>query len=299
MIFTSYRTGSPQLFEASLPDGEIRQLTDGAADSSFLAGNFRRKHLFRARRIGLADRIARRLSETEVVRFENAQLGECSLSADGEWITAAIKQGAQAGIVTGRADGTSWRLIPFGRTVIHPQFHPLEPEWLIFAGDPAPQNVSRAARRNAEWNVCMSTAMTNSSCMRRSSGEQAEIVFTVWPRLLCRMDWTTREIREITQFNAWHIASNKAGTQVLCDTNHPDRGIFLIDVATGDAAPGLHAGFEQWRIAVARIAICSGRGLRASAFGGEDGRNAELDGSIDRHCLRTAMDTSASVVLLR
>ena len=35
MIFTSYRTGSPQLFEASLPDGEIRQLTDGAAIHPF------------------------------------------------------------------------------------------------------------------------------------------------------------------------------------------------------------------------------------------------------------------------
>src|SRR5262245_57280932 len=29
LIFTSYRSGSAQLFEASFPDGEIRQLTDG------------------------------------------------------------------------------------------------------------------------------------------------------------------------------------------------------------------------------------------------------------------------------
>src|SRR5260370_35354971 len=35
LIFTSYRTGSAQLFEASLPDGEIRQLTDGAAIHPF------------------------------------------------------------------------------------------------------------------------------------------------------------------------------------------------------------------------------------------------------------------------
>ncbi|MGH9785721.1 MAG: TolB family protein, partial [Terriglobia bacterium] len=35
------------------------------------------------------------------------------------------------------------------------------------------------------------------------------------------------------EFNAWHIAPNRAGTKVLCDTNHPDEGIFLIDVATG------------------------------------------------------------------
>src|SRR5947209_17771154 len=29
VLFTSYRTGDAQLFEAGFPDGEIRQLTDG------------------------------------------------------------------------------------------------------------------------------------------------------------------------------------------------------------------------------------------------------------------------------
>ena len=48
------------------------------------------------------------------------------------------------------------------------------------------------------------------------------------------MDWTTREIRLIADFNAWHITPNRAGTQILCDTNHPDTGIWLIDTATGE-----------------------------------------------------------------
>jgi Tol biopolymer transport system component len=47
------------------------------------------------------------------------------------------------------------------------------------------------------------------------------------------MDWTTREIRTIAEFNAWHIAPNRAGTQVLCDTNHPDLGLQIVDVASG------------------------------------------------------------------
>ena len=190
------------------------------------------------------------LVETEIIRFKDAQLGECSLSADGEWITAAIKQGAQAGIVTGRADGTGWRLIPFGRTVIHPQFHPLEPEWLIFAGDPAPRMFR--VRRDGRGMECLHEHGNDEFIVHETFlGRTGEIVFTVWPRLLCRMDWTTRAIREITQFNAWHIASNRAGTEVLCDTNHPDRGIFLIDVATGEqrlvCMPDSSNGGSQWR----------------------------------------------------
>jgi hypothetical protein len=59
------------------------------------------------------------------------------------------------------------------------------------------------------------------------------LVFTIWPRALRVMDWTTREMRTIAEFNAWHITPNRAGTEVLCDTNHPDLGLHVIDVATG------------------------------------------------------------------
>jgi oligogalacturonide lyase len=247
MIFTSYRMGSPQLFEASLPGGEIRQLTEGAAIHPFSPAIFGESIFFV--RGGSVWRIARSV-ETEIVKFENAQLGECSLSADGEWITAAVKQGAQSGIVTGRADGTSWRLIPFDRTVIHPQFHPLEPEWLIFAGDPAPRMFR--VRRDASGMECLHQHGNDEFIVHETFlGSTGDIVFTIWPKLLCRMDWTTREIREIAAFNAWHISSNKAGTQVLCDTNHPDRGIFLIDVATGAqrlvCMPDSSNGGSQWR----------------------------------------------------
>jgi oligogalacturonide lyase len=58
-------------------------------------------------------------------------------------------------------------------------------------------------------------------------------VFTVWPRALCRMDWTTREIRTICEYNAWHIAPDDTGERVLCDTNHPDEGLQIVEVASG------------------------------------------------------------------
>jgi hypothetical protein len=48
------------------------------------------------------------------------------------------------------------------------------------------------------------------------------------------MNWTTRQRRVISEFNTWHITPNRAGTHVLCDTNHPDEGLFLVDVATGE-----------------------------------------------------------------
>ena len=67
-------------------------------------------------------------------------------------------------------------------------------------------------------------------------GSTGDLVFTVWPKALKRMNWQTRRITTIAEFNAWHISPNRAGTKVLCDTNHPDVGLQLVDVATGDAA---------------------------------------------------------------
>src|SRR5437773_3257498 len=91
LIFTSYRSGSAQLFEAAFPDGEIRQLTDGPAIHPFspaIHPDGRRIFFVRGGGIWELDRAS--LAERCVAQFSGAQLGECSLGA-GEWITAAIK----------------------------------------------------------------------------------------------------------------------------------------------------------------------------------------------------------------
>ena len=233
LIFTSYRTGSAQLFETDFPDGEQRQLTSGAAIHPYspaIHPDGRTIYFVRGGEIWAIDR--QTLAERLVSAFAGAQLGECSLGAGGEWITAAIKQGAQCGIVVGRADGAQWRLIPFPRTVIHPQFHPLEPEWIEFSGDPAPR--MHRVRRDGTGLECLHEHGNDEFVVHETFlGRTGDIVFTIWPQALCRMDWTTRAMRTIAEFNCWHITPNRAGTLVLCDTNHPDNGLFLIDAATG------------------------------------------------------------------
>jgi oligogalacturonide lyase len=235
LVFTSYRTGSAQLFQAMFPGGEIRQLTDGPAIHPFSpAVHSSGDSVFFVRggsiwRLSLSE-----LEETPIVEFAGAQLGECSLAAGGEWLTAAVKIDGRNGIAAGRADGSGWHIIPFERTVIHPQFHPLEPEWLIFSGDPAPRMFR--VRRDGSGMECLYRHGNDEFVVHETFlGRTGDIVFTVWPRALCTLDWTSREISTIAEFNAWHIAPNRAGSLVLCDTNHPDRGIHLIDVATGKA----------------------------------------------------------------
>lgn len=231
LVFTSYRTGSPQLFEAPFPGGEPRQLTRGAPVHPFSAAiRDERTFFVRGGSVWVLNR--KTGCESLIIDFPGAQLGETSPDPNGEWITAAIKQGGRHGIATGRADGGGWHVIPFERTVIHPQFHLLEPEWLIFAGDPAPR--MHRVRRDGTGLECLYQHGNDEFVVHETFlGATGDIVYVVWPFALRRMNWHTRRMTIICECNAWHIASNRAGTKVLCDTNHPDRGLFLIDVATG------------------------------------------------------------------
>lgn len=233
IFFTSYRTGSAQLFEASLDTGEARQITRGAAVHPFSAALHPDGETLVFTRAGGLWAIGRRdLKERPIVGHEGASLGECSISGDGEWLTAAFKQAGQCGLVCGRFDGTGWHTIPFPRTVIHPQFHPLEPEWIEFAGDPAPR--MHRVRRDGSAMECLHEHGNDEFVVHETFlGSTGDLVFTIWPRALCRMDWTTGEIRTICDYNAWHIAPDHRGERVLCDTNHPDEGLQIIDVKTG------------------------------------------------------------------
>lgn len=250
LLFSSYRTGAAQLFEARFPGGEIRQLTDGEPIHPYspaLAADGAQVFFVRGGSIWSLN--LARLDETQIVEFEGAQLGECTLGRGGEWLTAAFKRGASQGLVTGRADGSDWRIIPFPRTVIHPQYHPLDAEWLEFAADPAPRMYR--VRRDGTGLECL-YANDSSQWITHETflGATGDLVFVHWPNCLYRMDWTSRSITPVTGYSVWHVSPNRDGTHVLCDTNHPDEGIFEIEVATGTrrriCMPGSSNGGSQW-----------------------------------------------------
>jgi oligogalacturonide lyase len=233
MFFTSYRTGAPQLFEASLDSGDVRQITGGEAIHPFSGAlHPDGETLVFTRGGGLWAIHRRTLAERRIADRPGAQLGECSISRDGNWLTAAFQCGAERGLVAGRFNGSGWHAIPFPRTVVHPQFHPLEPEWIEFAGDPAPR--MHRVRRDGSGLECLYEHGNDEFVVHETFlGSGGDLIFTVWPGALRRMDWTTREIRTIARCNAWHIAPDRAGRRVLCDTNHPDEGLWIIDAATG------------------------------------------------------------------
>ena len=249
LIFTSYRTGGAQLFETGFPGGDIRQLTANEPIHPFspaIARGGERVFFVRGGAVWVIDRAT---LDEQLIADSGGQLGECSLSADGKWYVAACKKGGHNGIVVGKTEGGEPGFHPFERTVIHPQFSPVDPEWIEFAADPAPRMFRM--RRDGSGLECLYENDNDEFVVHETFlGATGDLVFTVWPEGLKRMNWQTREISTVAEFNAWHITPNRTGTKVLCDTNHPDIGLQLIDVATGKhetiCLPASSNGGSQW-----------------------------------------------------
>lgn len=252
VIFTSYRSGCAQLYELEFPDGPICQLTHGDAIHPFSAVISRDgAEIFFVRKGSILAIERAQGRERPLARFADGQLGECSLSPDGAWLTAALKDAAGHGVVLVATDHSEARVVTrFPRTVIHPQFHPLAPEWIEFAGDPAPR--MHRVRRDGTGLECLYQHSNDEFVVHETFlGATGDLVFVVWPFALKRMDWNSRRIATIAEFNAWHITPNRAGTAVLCDTNQPDAGIQIVDVATGKRRTVCHPrssnGGSQWK----------------------------------------------------
>ena len=249
LVFSSYRTGQAQLFEVGVFDGEIRQLTSDGPIHPFspaIAPDGESVYFVRGGSVFVIDRDS--LEERPIAEFDG-QLGECSLSRDGDWFVAACKTGQHNGVVVGHTSAGLQEAIPFERTVIHPQFSPVDSEWIEFAADPAPRMFRM--RRDGSEIECLYEHDNDEFVVHETFlGDTGDLVFTVWPRALKRMSWETRAIHTIAEFNAWHITPNRAGTKILCDTNQPDIGIQLVDVATGDREtlcyPQSSNGGTQW-----------------------------------------------------
>ncbi len=266
VLFAGYRSGSAQLFDAGFPDGDIRQLTGDDPVHPFSALIAPDGTVLFVRG-GSIWRLDRESLEESLVVDSGGQLGECSLDPSGSWYVAACKRGDGWGLLVGTVDGRETGFIPFSRTVIHPQFNPVNPEWIEFAGDPAPR--MHRIRRDGTGLECLYEHGNDEFIVHETFlGLTEDLVFCVWPFSLRRLAWRTGEVSTISAFNAWHITPSRDGARILCDTVHPDRGLQLVEVSTGKRTQVCRSGASsqgtQWRLSRYAVAEDWERARRAA-----------------------------------
>ena len=236
VVVASYRSGAVNYYLIGFPHGDILQLTDepdiqgysgiispDGTELIYTAGGA-------VRGVHLATLETRTLAE-----YPRGQLGELSISADHTALVAAMKRDALSYITVTPMHGSGGQIIfECARTIIHPQFHPSAPNLIEYAQDPAPRMWT--IRRDGTENTCLYEHDNHEFIVHETflGAHGEDLIYTVWPHALKRINLATRETATIAAFNAWHIAANAAGDTVLCDTVHPDRGLQLVDVATGE-----------------------------------------------------------------
>jgi oligogalacturonide lyase len=257
VIFCSNRAGTWQFFRMGLYDGDIVQLTDVPGGVHGYSGQVTldgRELLYttggQVRAVRLDD-----LSERVLAEWEGASLGEVSLSGNGEWLVTAMKWKSKNYLAVVKTDGTRAETIfECPRTIIHPQFHPADDTWIEYAQDPAPR--MWLIRRDGSSNTCLYEHDNETFIVHETwLGTTGDLVLTQWPYRLMRYRLSAppdQRLTVIAEFNAWHISPNRAGTKILCDTNHPDRGILLVDAATGERVtlcyPNASCQGSQWKL---------------------------------------------------
>ena len=239
LIFTSYRSGKPNFFKLEFPNGDIVQLTD-ADDIHGYSGVISKEgtELFYSQADAIKAIHLDTFEERVLAEFQGGGLGECSVSADEQFIVTAMKRDDKSHITVTATDGSGGKVIYTSpdQTIIHPQFHPKHPDLIAYSGDPAPRMWT--IKRDGTENRSLYQHDNNEFLVHETFlGAQDELIVTHWPYSLRRMSLETLQMQTIADFNAWHIASNRDGTKVLCDTVHPDIGLRLIDVESGEHAP--------------------------------------------------------------
>ena len=213
LIFTSYRSGKANFFKLEFPNGDIVQLTNGdevhgysgviAKDGTELfyteGDSIKAIHLDTSEERVLAD-------------FPGGSLGECSVSADEKFIVTAMKHDGKSHITVTATDESGGEIIYTSpeQTIIHPQFHPKHADLIAYSGDPAPRmwTINRDGTENR-----MLYQHENDEFLVHETflGSQDELIVTHWPYALRRISLESLEMQTISDFNAWHIASNRAG----------------------------------------------------------------------------------------
>ena len=239
LIFTSYRSGKANFYKLSFPDGDILQLTDGDEVHGY-SGVISKSgtKLFYTEGDAIKEVHFDTFAERILAEFPEGSLGECSVSADELYIVTAMKHDRKSHITVTATDGSRGEIIYTSpdQTIIHPQFHPRDANLIAYSGDPAPRMWT--IRRDGTGNRMLYQHDNNEFLVHETFlGSQDDLIVTHWPYSLRRIALDTLEMKTISDFNAWHIASNRVGTKVLCDTVHPDIGLRLVDVETGEHVP--------------------------------------------------------------
>ena len=250
LVFASDRAGKVDLYRVRLGDGVIHRLTDLEGVQPF-SGNLVGGEAYFSTAGELHSLSLDDGSDRVVVERPGCAFGEVTVSRDRKWVATLITKGVSAGILIARCDGAESRVILEGtRGIYHPQFHPTDPERLIYSADPPDARMWTVRRNGSEDRCIYENAPDEWFVHETFLGKTDRLIVVHWQRGVREVGLDDGALRAIAELSSWHIASNADGSRIVCDTHLPDVGLCLIDPQSGEHRTLCHPGASnkgrQW-----------------------------------------------------
>lgn len=252
ILFTSYRSGRPNLFKMDEDSGEMVQLTDAEGFGGFSAcpaRDGRRVFYHLGGQVRAVD--AETFGETVLADFPGGQVGGCSLSADGGRLVTALRRNGRSAVVAVNTDGSGHRIVTEPpRVVGHVQVCPADPDLILYSSD-INQRMWLVRTDGTDLGPLHRHDKTEWITHETFLGPSDEVIFVHWPFALKAIRaGETQAPRVVAGFNVWHPSPSPDGSRIVCDTTCPDIGLRLIDPRTGAhrplCAPRSSNGGTQW-----------------------------------------------------
>lgn len=256
-FFVSYRTGYPNIFSINMESGEIFSISD-RVDINPFSPTVSPDATWIFVSAGSTIRAFHTTSREErlVCQLASNRLGNCSISPDGKLLAIGCRHEdfcelALVETTTGRVE-----IVTRAKEIGHIQFCPSDQNFLLYSGT-GRQRLWLFNRSTGQSNWLYPQAETEWIVHESWLGAGEEIIFPHWPKALRAIRNDGTGLRTVAEINAWHACSNRQGTWVVCDTNHPDRGLLLINAKTGAYQTLCHPRATQrgtqWQYAIPAV----------------------------------------------
>lgn len=252
-FFVSYRTGYPNLFAINLDSGELTQFSDHVDLNPFSPAPHPSEPWVY---VSARDQI-RAISwwtgeDRMLCRLSAARLGNCSLCADGSLLAIALRHDDRCELALVSTATGAVEIVARAPEIGHIQFCPVDATQLIYSGT-GRQRIWHFDRRTGRSAPAYAQQPGEWIVHESWLGRTGQILFPHWPHALRAVQPDGSGLRTIVALNAWHACADRTGERIVCDTNHPDRGLILIDSRTGEhrtiCRPGATQRGTQWRLA--------------------------------------------------
>lgn len=231
--FVSYRTGYPNLFRIDLENGGLTQVSDRVDINAFSPSPSRCSPWIYASARNCVRAICSETGEDrELCRFDTGKLGNCSLNADGSLLAIALRYGDRCELAVVETATGKVEIVTKAKEVGHIQFCPIDSNLLLYSGT-VTQRLWVFDRRTGE-NAWIYPQKEGEWIVHESwVGGSDEVIFAHWPVSMRAVRANGSGLRTVSEINAWHMCSNRSGDLFVCDTNHPDHGLVLVEPGSG------------------------------------------------------------------